>query len=91
MLYGGIVRPVSLLITNAVYLRGMKVKAKPNLKTHDAQITVRARLRNGSGYARTVDPRGTVAGLNFHIKSTYVAGGGDAKVTWTRTLKEAHL
>jgi beta-glucuronidase len=91
MPYGGIIRPVSLLITDAVYLRGMKVEVKPNLKTHDAQIRARARLRNGSGNARTVDPRGTVAGLNFHIKSAYVAGGGDAEVTWTGTLKGVHL
>lgn len=91
MPYGGIVRPVSLLITDPVYLKGMKVDAKPNLSTGTAIVTVRARLHNG-GSARVIpEIHGTVAGLDVHFKKSSVAAASDIELIWTGTLKGAHL
>jgi beta-glucuronidase len=91
MPYGGIVRPVSLLITDAVYLRGMKVDAKPDLRTGDAQITVRVRLHNGGSITTGVDVHGAVAGLNVRLPRTRLVGGGDAELLWKGSFKNAHL
>ncbi len=52
--YGGIVRPVSLLVSDAVYLRNVKIDAKPNLQSNDAQIAVHVLLHNGGDLAKVV-------------------------------------
>jgi beta-glucuronidase len=89
--YGGIVRPVSLLVTDAVYLRNMKVDAKPDLKTGDATITVHAWAHNGSNTDRTSDIEGTVAGLAVSFPHKRIAANSDEELTWTGKLSHAHL
>jgi len=89
--YGGIVRPVSLIITDALYFRRMKVDSTPNLHTGMATIKVRVRLHNGGNTAAAADIQGSVAGLVVHLPRTQVASGGDAEVAWTGTLANAHL
>jgi beta-glucuronidase len=91
MPYGGIVRPVSLLVTDHVYLRGMKVDAKPDLETGTAQISIRTRVHNAGSSASGADLHGTVANLDIHFKRTKVPANSDAELTWTGTLKSAHL
>jgi beta-glucuronidase len=91
MPYGGIVRPVSLLITEPVYLRGMKIDAKPDLNTGNAVLTVRVRLHNGGTDKAATEIHGSVAGLNIRFKKTPIAAAGDAEVLWTGTLQGAHL
>ena len=91
MPYGGIVRPVSLLVTDAVYLLHMKVDAKPDLARHDARITIHAWVRNGGAKAAVAAVNGTVAGLPVTFQNAKVAAGGDAEAVWSGTLKDAHL
>ena len=89
--YGGIVRPVSLLVSDAVYLRGVKIDARPDLKTMQAAITVRAALHNGGDRDTQVSLSGTVAGLAVHTDAVKVPQGKDAEVSWSGTLDNAHL
>src|ERR1700678_741634 len=89
--YGGIVRPVSLIVTDALYFRGMKVDATPNLPTSVATIKVRVRLHNGGSTPAAADIRGSVAGFVVHFPRAQVAAGEDAEVVWTGTLANAHL
>ncbi len=91
MPYGGIVRPVSLLITDAVYFEKMKVNAKPNLVHHTAAIEVHVWMHNGGATGKTVLPKGTVAGLATQFKRTRIAAHADADVVWRGTLQDAHL
>lgn len=91
MPYGGIVRPVSLLVSNTVYLRNIKVDATPNLAQHTARIAVRAWLHNGGPTTVTTVIKGTVAGLAVHFPKTQVNAGRDAEVEWTGVLHHVHL
>lgn len=91
MPYGGIVRPVSLLITDAVYLRNMKIDATPDLVKYDASISVHVWLHNGGTKASIAVVRGTVAGLAVTFPPTKVASSGDAEITWSGKLSNVHL
>ena len=89
--YGGIVRPVHLVISDAVYLRAMKVNAKPDLAKNTAAITVHAFVRNAGGKAAMAVPSGTVAGLRPVFKKTRVPAGGEVELTWSGSLDAPHL
>ncbi|CAN5476164.1 beta-glucuronidase [soil metagenome] len=89
--YGGIVRPVHLVLSEAVYFRSVKVDAKPDFRTGVAAMTVRAVLHNGGETAASVSVRGKIAGLNVVIPQTRVPAHRDAAVTWTGKLPGAHL
>lgn len=91
MPYGGIVRPVSLIISDAVYFRNVKVDAKPDLQTGAATIAVRVELHNGGALAKMATIGGEVAGLRAVFQPVRVPPHGDATVTWTRQLRKAHL
>jgi beta-glucuronidase len=91
MPYGGIVRPVSLLISDAVFLQQMKVEAKPNLAKHTASILVRARLHNGANVAVTEFLQGTVAGLTMAFKPIKIPASDSAEIEWRGTLQDVHL
>jgi len=91
MPYGGIVRPVTLLISDAVYLQKIKVDAKPDLAKHTAIVQVRAWIHNGGATVTTAAVTGTVAGLSVALKPVRLAAHGDAEVTWRGTLPDAHL
>ncbi|HTE40499.1 MAG TPA: glycoside hydrolase family 2 TIM barrel-domain containing protein, partial [Steroidobacteraceae bacterium] len=91
MPYGGIVRPTSLIITDAVYLRNMKIDAKPDLKTGTATIHLKVWLHNGGSSVTTATVKGEVATLPVHLKPTRIAANSDAEITWTGTLRDAHL
>lgn len=91
MPYGGIVRPASIVISDAVYLRNMKIDAKPDLKTGIATIHLRAWIHNAASTAATTTLQGEIATLPVRLKPTRIAAGSDAEVTWTGTLKDAHL
>lgn len=91
MPYGGIVQPVYLVITDAVYLQRMKVDAKPDLANHTASIQVRAWVHNGGAAASSASVTGDVAGLRMKFKPVRVAANGDAEVMWRGTLQDAHL
>jgi beta-glucuronidase len=88
--YGGIVRPVSLLITNRIYFRGMKVEAHPNLSTGNASLLLRVTLHDAEKRPRSIELRGTVAGLTL-TRHVNFSPGDDASVEWTATLHHAHL
>ncbi|HEY8997775.1 MAG TPA: glycoside hydrolase family 2 TIM barrel-domain containing protein [Edaphobacter sp.] len=91
MPYGGIVRPASIVISDAVYLRNMKIDAKPDLKTGIATIHLRAWIHNAASTAATTTLQGEIATLPLRLKPTHIAANSDAEVTWTGTLKAAHL
>ncbi len=91
MPYGGVVRPASIVISDAVYLRNMKIDAKPDLKTGVATIHLRAWIHNAASTAATTTLQGEIATLPVHLKPTRIAANSDAEVTWTGTLKAAHL
>ena len=90
MPYGGIVRPVSLLVTDAVYLRNIKIDSRPDLRTGTASITAHAWLHN-AGAATIVTATGRIAGIEVKFPRTRVAARSDAEVTWTGSLPNAHL
>ena len=90
--YGGIVRPVRLDVRDIVFLRAMKIEAKPNLATGDAAIHVCAWIHNaGSATSGPATVRGMVAGIPFMIATMPVQPGQDAAVEWAGTLRHAHL
>ena len=91
MPYGGIVRPVSLIVTDSVYLKNLKVEAKPNLEARTARITVHAWVKNASEKNATPEVSGKVAGLTVTFERTRISPEGEAEVTWTGTLREPHL
>jgi beta-glucuronidase len=91
MPYGGIVRPVSIRISDPVYFRSVKIDALPNLNTGAAAITVRAKLHNGGSSARNVRIEGTVAGIKAAFRAVAVPANGDASVSWSAVLPHAHL
>jgi beta-glucuronidase len=89
--YGGLIRPVHLLVSEAIYFRSVRVDAKPNLKTGIATLTVRAVLHNGGATAAPALVRGKVAGVDAAIPQKRVPAHQDATVTWIGTLQAAHL
>jgi beta-glucuronidase len=91
MPYGGIVRPASIVISDAVYLRNMKIDAKPDLKTGIATIQLHAWVHNASDKPASTTVQGEIATLPLKLKATRIAANSDAEVTWTGTLKSAHL
>jgi len=91
MPYGGIVRPVSLIESNSVYLENMKVDAKPDLEARTAQITVRAVVKNAGDTDMKAALSGSVAGLVVKFIQVSVAAGKAREVSWTGTLREPHL
>lgn len=91
MPYGGIVRPVSLLISGPVYLRNMKVDATPDLARHTARITIHAWVHNGGSSAAIAAIHGTAAGLAVHFSTLSVKSGADVEVAWSGTIRHVHL
>jgi beta-glucuronidase len=91
MPYGGIVRPVGLLITNAVYIRNVKIDAQPNLATGTASLRVRIWLHNGGVTAIDAATKGTIAGLPMSLPLTHITAGTDAVVEWSSRKEHAHL
>ena len=91
MPYGGITHPVSLLITDGVYLRGMKIDARPDLETMQAVITVHTFIHNGGAKDAVANPVGSVATLPVQFAPVQIPAGGDAELTWTGVLPKAHL
>ena len=89
--YGGIVRPVHLVISDGTYLRVMKIDAKPDLAKHTARITVRAVVHNAGDATATPQMTGSVAGLTPSFKRVRIGPGGEAEVTWSGTLQMPHL
>jgi beta-glucuronidase len=89
--YGGIVRPVRLVVSEAVYLRGMKVDTKPDFVKHTAVVTVHAFVRNAGDVAAVASVSGMVAGLKPVFRKTRVAAGGEVEVIWSGTLDAPHL
>jgi beta-glucuronidase len=91
MPYGGIVRPVSLIVTNAVYIRNAKIEAIPNLATGTATLTLHVWLHNSGAMQSAPTIQATIAGLPVVFKSTRLAPNADTEFTWTGTLPHAHL
>lgn len=91
MPYGGIVRPVGLLITGAVYIKSVKIDAQPNLATGTADLVVQTRIHNAGTSTVDISPYGTIAGLPIAFTSTHIAAGADAVLRWKGKLKTAHL
>lgn len=91
MPYGGITQPVFLRITDEVYLQRVKVNAKPDLKTHTAEVEVRAWLHNAGSKSHVESVVGEVAGLTMKCRPVQIAPNGDAEVVWKGSLKDAHL
>jgi beta-glucuronidase len=90
--YGGIVRPVRLDVRDTVFLRAMKIEAKPNFATGDAALYVRAWVQNAGPLASgPATVRGIVGDLVFVLRSAAVQPGQDAVVEWSGTLRHAHL
>ncbi len=91
MPYGGIVRPVSLLVTRSVYLKNFKVESKPDLAGHTAVVTIRAIVRTlGKRMPRSASPV-RLPGLAVHLAPLKVVHQGETEFTWTGTLHEPRL
>jgi beta-glucuronidase len=52
---GGIIRPVSLLVTPKMFIERIDVDAQPDLKTSRASLAIRAALRNSEASARQIE------------------------------------
>lgn len=91
MPYGGIVRPVSLILSAPVYLKNVKIDARPDLKSGDASLSVHAWVHNAGNQKMQVRLEGTAAGLALHFSAKMVIPASDAELVWTGTLPHAHL
>jgi beta-glucuronidase len=91
MPYGGIVRPVSLIVTKKVFLKNIKIDAQPDLQRDIAKITVHAFLRNASNEDATVTLSGSIAGLKVLLPRVKVPKSGGTQVALTGTLLRPHL
>jgi beta-glucuronidase len=91
MPYGGIVRPVSLLVTRSVYLKNFKVEAKPDFAAHTAVITVRATVGNAGETDAKIDVTGEIANLAVRTPRLKIGHQGETEFTWTGTLREPRL
>jgi len=91
MPYGGIVRPVSLLVTDAVYLRNTKIEATPDLAHHTAHIKVRTLLHNGGAAKMQAALQATIGGMQANFRATEIAAGADAELSWEGELAATHL
>jgi beta-glucuronidase len=89
--YGGIVRPVNILIGDAVHFRNIKIDADPNLQSGEATLTVRATLKNDSDKVVAANVSGEVASLKTVFKSVRVPANGEINVSWKAVLRGAHL
>jgi len=69
----------------------MRIDAKPDLANQTAQIAVHAWIHNGGSKADTALVRGAVANLPVNLPKVKIAEGGDAEVTWSGILRDAHL
>jgi beta-galactosidase len=54
---GGIIRPVSLLITSRVFLERLEIDASPNLSSNSARVAIRAIVRNTFDTPQTAQVR----------------------------------
>ncbi len=91
MPYGGITQPVSLRITDEVYLQRVKIDAKPDMNTHTAEVQVRAWLHNAGRTSHVEAVTGEVAGLPMKFCPVRIESNGDAEVLWKGSLKNPHL
>jgi len=91
MPYGGIVRPVSLIVTKKVYLKNIKIDAKPDIQRDIAKITVHAFLRNASNEDATLTLSGSVAGLEILLPRVKASKNSETQISWTGTLVRPHL
>ena len=91
MPYGGIVRPVSLVVSRAVYLKNFKVEAKPDLVDHTAVVTIRAIVHNAGESDARAEVTGEAANLAVHFPRRKVTARGETELTWKGTLRETHL
>jgi beta-glucuronidase len=91
MPYGGIVRPVSVIVTDSVYLKNIKIDAKPNLEARTARLTVHAWVKNAGAKDAMAEVSGTVAGVAVKFARVRISPNGEAELTWTGTLREPHL
>jgi beta-glucuronidase len=91
MPYGGIVRPVSLIVTKKVYLKNIKIDAKPDLQRDNAKITVHAFLRNASNEDATLTLSGSIAGLEILLPRVKASKNGETEISWTGTLVRPRL
>ena len=89
--YGGIVRPVSLIVTDSVYLRNVKIDATPDLSSGDAVVSARVWLHNAATSAASPSLHATIAGIPVTFTRTRIARNADAELTWKGRLSQAHL
>jgi beta-glucuronidase len=90
MPYGGIVRPVSLIVTSSAFLKNLKIEAKPDLNAHTAVVTIHAWIHNAAEKDVSSEIKGHVAGLKVDLPAR-VARHGETEVTWRATLHDPHL
>jgi beta-glucuronidase len=91
MPYGGIVRPVSLRVSDPLYFHSVKIDSQPNLSDGTAAITVRAKVHNGGSTSKNVRIDGTVAGIRTAFRPIVVPANADVSVSWSASLPHAHL
>lgn len=99
--YGGIYRPVSLIVTGPVCITpldyaspGIYLKQQ-NVSKDQAQVEVLTKLSNGSGQETTIDYETTVLGADGAVlekqHSTHTVSEGESEVSHAYTLQNPHL
>lgn len=91
MPYGGIVRPVCLLISDAMYLRNAKIDSEPNLLRHTAHVIVHVWMHNGGQKSGTVQLQGILAGMNIAFSEVEIPANSDGETTWEGEIRDVHL
>ncbi len=89
--YGGIVRPVRVIIGDSVYIENTKIDAIPDLQTGDATITARVRLRNNGDKVVSAKLSGTIAGLVTSFRPGRIASHSSTTLTWIAKVHHPHL
>lgn len=95
--YGGITRPVHLITRPATYISNSKILAIPDLVKGDANIRIKAFIRNNGAVATTstvnagVYRNGTKSNIRFKAQSVKVEPGSVVPVELTATLPASEV
>jgi beta-glucuronidase len=89
--YGGIVAPVSLVITKALFIKNVKIDAKPNLQSRTALVDVRAWLQNDGPSMQSVALHGSLAGRQVTFPRVDVPAHSGVVVETQQKLHAPHL
>lgn len=89
--YGGIPRPVALIVTDPVYLQNIKIESKVDVEHQSAQILVKAWMHNSGTASQTVPVHAEAGDEKLNPVKATIAPGHTKLVSWSIHVSHAHL